>query len=154
MCQIVQIIVQIIVLCHGFSKKLPIISIRGANLCMFCSPVSPDHRTLDSVVTFKNQQEFLCAAFLHPARQTTAEKGGESSHVGNFGVFQCEIIHEKGNWSIILYDKFSRSLSEPEIFRFVPQSISPIFRGICTTEFELNVAEKSSVVNGSPPEWW
>ena len=56
------------------------------------------------------------------------------------GGFRPEIIHEKGNRSI-LYDKFLRSLLEPEIFRFVSQSIYVILCGICNTGFEFDIAE-------------
>ena len=59
--------------------------------------------TLGPAVKFKNQQEFLLTAHTTPARQTTGEEGpqGEgSSHVGYFGGFRPEIIHEKGNQSI------------------------------------------------------
>jgi hypothetical protein len=55
-----------------------------ANLYTFCSPVSPDHRTLGPVVKFENQQELLGAASLVDlVRQIFAELAG----TGNFSFF-------------------------------------------------------------------
>jgi hypothetical protein len=70
------------------------------NIYTFDSPGLPHFGALGLAVKFENQQEFFWMASTSPARQTTRRKEGR-----------------------ILYDKFSpRSLPEPEIFRFDPQT--------------------------------
>ena len=65
----------------------------------FCCPGLPLSGTLGPAVKLENQQEFLLTVHASPARQTTAEEGEETSHVGNFGGIRPENIHEKGNQS-------------------------------------------------------
>ena len=70
------------------------------NVHAFCSPDLPFSGALGPAEKFENQQEFLPTRHTSPTRQITTEEGEGLSHVGNFGSFRPEIIHEKGNRSI------------------------------------------------------
>ena len=119
-----------------FQKFVPIIPSRGANLHTFCSSVSPDHCTIGPVVKFENQQEFLCAASLHPARQITTEKGGESSHVANFGVNYSQ----KGK-SVDFVRQIFMELAGTGNISFCTMIDFSRVRGIYTTSMELDIVE-------------